>query len=214
MYIVYTIDDVRRALQIPDFDAQAAQAKMMPGVRPRQRPDNLNGQARLGGVLALLYCANDTLTVVLTRRRDDLNSHAGQISFPGGRKEAAETLLTTALRETEEEIGILPTQVEVLGPLASLYIPPSDYEVHPFVAWSLAGKRPSFSASKDEVAEILEVPLRKLMHPATRIEAPWDFRGHEVIIPYYAVGEHKVWGATAMMLSELFERLRAVSAHI
>lgn len=211
MHIVYTIDDVRQALSIPDFNAKAAQAKMMPGVRPRQRPTCLDGQARLGGVLALLYCANDTLKVVLTRRRDDLNSHAGQISFPGGRNDAPETLLTTALRETEEEIGVRRDQVEVLGELASLYIPPSDYEVHPFVAWSLEEERPSFTPSADEVAEILEVPLYQLMRPETRIEEPWDFQGHEITIPYYAVNEHKVWGATAMMLCELFERLRTVS---
>ncbi len=208
---MYTIDDVRRALLIPDFDAKAAQAKMMPGVRPRQRPANLGGQARLGGVLALLYYAHDTLKVVLTRRRDNLNSHAGQISFPGGRKEPAEILLTTALRETEEEIGVMREQVEVLGELAPLYIPPSDFEVHPFVACSLAGKRPSFIPSPDEVAEILEVPLKKLLQPETRIEEPWDFRGQKITVPYFAVGEHKIWGATAMMLNELLERLRAVS---
>lgn len=211
MFIVYTIDDVRRALSIPDFDAVAAQAIMMPDARPRQRPAKQQGQARLGGVLALLYCHENRLMVVLTRRRDDLNSHAGQISFPGGRNEKSETLLVTALRETEEEIGVMREDVEVLGELASLYIPPSDYEVHPFVAWSHEGKRPFFTPSTDEVAEILEVPLQQLMQPETRIEAPWDFRGHEITVPYYAVDEHKVWGATAMMLSELIERLHAIS---
>lgn len=208
---MYTIDDIRRALSIPDFDAVAAQAKMMPDARPRQRPAQQRGNARLGGVLALLYCYKNTLTVVLTRRRDDLNAHAGQISFPGGRKEKSESLLVTALRETEEEIGVRREEVEVLGELAALYIPPSDFEVHPFVGWSYEGKRPSFTPNSSEVAEILEVSLPHLMHPQTRFEEPWDFRGHEITIPYYAVGEHKIWGATAMMLSELFERLRAVS---
>ena len=208
----YTIHDVKQALSLPDFDAVLAQAKMMPEARPRQRPSKLKGKPRLGGVLALFYCQNDELHLVLTRRRDDLNSHAGQISFPGGRKEETETLLMTALRETEEEIGVAPSQVEVVGLLHSLYIPPSDFKVHPFVAWAIDGKRPSFTPNEDEVDEIIEVPLRVLMNPATRQAEPWDFQGHKITVPYYAVAGYKVWGATAMMLSELFERLRAFSA--
>jgi 8-oxo-dGTP pyrophosphatase MutT (NUDIX family) len=162
----------------------------------------------LGGVLVLLYGKNDELNLVLTRRRDDLQSHAGQISFPGGRHEDPETLLMTALRETHEEIGVPPTAVMPLGTLASLYIPPSDFEVHPFVGWYSHGERPIFTPDTGEVAEILEVPLRHLIDPATRQEEPWELRGQQVKVPYYDVQGYKVWGATAMMLSELIERLQ------
>lgn len=208
----YTISDVRRALSLNHFDAFAAQQKMMPTPRPTSRPPQMTGKVRLGGVLLLLYCRDHELHLILTRRRDDLDSHAGQISFPGGRHEDPETLEMTALRETHEEVGVAPTQVEVVGALAPLYIPPSDFEVHPFVAWSLEGQRPSFHADPREVAEILEVPLSHLLDPATRVEEPWDFRGHAIHVPYYAVDHHKVWGATAMMLSEFLERLRALGA--
>lgn len=205
-----TLANVQQALQIPGFDGVAAQLKMAPTFRPNSRPPDRHGQARLGGVLVLLYCLEGELHLVLTRRREDLNSHAGQISFPGGRNEYPETLSHTALRETQEEIGVLPTAVSLLGPLSHLYIPPSDFEVHPFVGWHQDGKRPNFIPHTHEVAEILEVPLRHLLDPATRREEPWELRGMQVMVPFFDVFGHKVWGATAMMLSEFIERLRWV----
>lgn len=207
----YTLADVRQALTLPDFDAVAAQKKMAPISRPERRPESLPGKARLGGVLILFYCRQHELHLVLTRRRDDLNSHAGQISFPGGKHEEDETLQDTAVREAHEEIGIDPAAVTILGELTPLYIPPSDFEVHPTVAWYSNGQQPEFYPSDAEVAEILEVPLRHLLHPETRVEELWDWRGGKVLVPYFNVEGHKVWGATAMMLSELVERLRAVN---
>ena len=143
----------------------------------------------------------------MTRRRDDLQSHAGQISFPGGQREGDESMEETALREAQEEIGIQANALSILGRLATLYIPPSDYEVHPYVAWHQ--QQPSFTPQYDEVAEILEVPLFFLLDPANRYEEPWMLQGYEVQVPYFLVNSHKVWGATAMMLSEFIERLRA-----
>jgi 8-oxo-dGTP pyrophosphatase MutT (NUDIX family) len=204
----YTLDDVKAALTLPDFDAVTAQGKMAPLTRPIRRPDSLPGQARLSGVLILLYCYQQELYLVLTRRRENLNSHAGQISFPGGRHEPDETLQETAVREAQEEIGVDPAVITILGELTPLYIPPSDFEVHPTVAWYANGQRPVFYPSDGEVAEILEVPLRHLLHPETRVEELWDWRGDKVRVPYFNVEGHKVWGATAMMLSELVERLR------
>jgi len=205
---MFTIHDVKQALNLTDFDAYSAQKMMTPATRASQRPQNLSGRARLGGVLVLLFYREGELHLVLTRRRDDLNSHAGQMSFPGGQHEKQETLLRTALRETEEEIGIYPHALEVLGELASLYIPPSDFEVHPFVAWYRQSEQPRFMPNPDEVAEIIEVPLHYLLDPTARGEEPWDFRGQSIVVPYYDVAGYKVWGATAMMISELLERLR------
>ena len=209
----YTLQDVRRALDLPHFDGPAAQSRMMPVDRARRRPPHKPGPPRLGGVLLLLYEPDDELYLVLTRRRDDLESHAGQVSLPGGRREEAETLVATALRETHEEIGVPPTAVTIVGHLSPLYILPSDYEVHPFVAWYQDGKQPIFIPESREVAEIIEVPVRHLLDPATRREEPWQLYGQEIMVPYFAVGEHKVWGATAMMLSELVERLRVVNSN-
>jgi len=208
--VSYTIQEVKQALRLPEFDAWSAQMKMTPSGRENHRRPEKPGSARLGGVLVLLFPIDGELQLVLTRRRDDLNSHAGQMSFPGGRHEPHETLLMTALRETEEEIGVPASTLEVIGELTPLYIPPSDFEVHPFVAWHNNGSRPHFSPNPGEVAEIVEVPLRHLLDPTSRLEQPWDFRGHSINVPYYAVGDHKVWGATAMMLSELVERLNTV----
>lgn len=205
-----TIEQVKEALRLPDFDGLAAHKKMMPAPRPLVRPFELSGSPRIGAVLLLLYCHQDELSIVLTRRRDDLQSHPGQISFPGGRHEAPETLVMTALRETHEEIGVEPDVLTVLGELTPIYILPSDFEVHPFVAWYKNGERPFFHPDPREVAEIVEAPLRLLLDPAIRAEEVWNIRGLEVAVPYFAVGSHKVWGATAMMLSEFLERLRLV----
>lgn len=208
--LAFTIQDVKQALNLADFDAYSAQKKMNPATRESHRLPGKPGQVRLGGVLLLLYPYHGELRLVLTRRRDDLNTHAGQMSFPGGQHEPQETLLMTALRETEEEIGISDDSLEVIGELTPLYIPPSDFEVHPFVACYCNGSRPTFSPSPQEVAGIYEVPLRHFFDPSSRGEQPWDFRGQSITVPYYAVKEHKVWGATAMMISELLERLQAI----
>ncbi len=205
----YSIDDVRRALALTDFDVESALLRMLPGERPRQRPEDLEGRARLGGVLALLFEKDGELYVVLTRRRDDLHSHAGQISFPGGGHEAPETMLQTALRETEEEVGVVPDELEILGGLTPIYIPPSDFIVYPFVAWHPGGA-PAFAPDPDEVAELLEVPMSHLLAPGTRTVSDVPVNGFRLRVPVFLVDEHKVWGATAVMLNELLERLRAL----
>lgn len=206
-----TIDDVKKALALPDFDGPAAQRKMMPQFRSMARPMERNGEPRLGSVLALLYGGDGELYVLLTRRREDMNSHAGQVSFPGGRQDAGESFRQTALRETEEEVGVRPSALQILGQLTPIYILPSDYEVHPFVGWYADGQRPCFFPNEAEVAELLEVPLAHLLDPANRHEEPWNIRGYAMMVPFYEVNGHKVWGATAMILSEFLERLRRIS---
>jgi 8-oxo-dGTP pyrophosphatase MutT (NUDIX family) len=205
-----TLDKIHKALELETFDTLAAQKKMMPfGSDQRVLPENKTA-LRVGAVLVLLYCRDHEICLVLTKRREDLHSHAGQISFPGGRQEVSETLLTTALRETEEEVGVPITAVQSLGQLTSIYIPPSGFVVHPFVGWYQNGDTPRFTPCEDEVAQIIEVPLTTLLDPETAVAEPWDFKGHEVMVPYYAIQGHKVWGATAIMLSEFVERLRLV----
>jgi 8-oxo-dGTP pyrophosphatase MutT (NUDIX family) len=198
--------EIQDALGHPGFNAQVAQEKMTPRPRGGQFP-GVTSRPRLGGVLLMLYPKDGQTNLVLTRRRDDLQSHAGQISFPGGQREGDESLEQTALREANEEIGVKANALYILGRLATLYIPPSDYEVHPYVAWHQ--QEPMFTPQYDEVAEIIEVSLEYLLDPANRYEEPWTLRGYEVQVPYFLVKGHKVWGATAMMLSDFLERLRA-----
>ena len=148
--------------------------------------------------------------LVLTRRRDDLQAHAGQISLPGGRQEPQETLRETALRETREEVGVPPAAITILGQLTSLYIFPSDFEVHPFVGWH--DGVPAFRPQPAEVAEIIETPLAAFFDEQTRREEMWEWRDNPLQVPFFQIGEHKVWGATAMILSDFVERVRAVQA--
>lgn len=205
-----TIPQIIEALNLVDFDPLQAQKKMAPVSRALARPPEIQGSPRLGGVLLMLFNKEGAFHVVLTKRRDDLASHAGQISFPGGRNEAEETLLDTALRETEEEVGVAPADLQVLGALTPIYIPPSDYEVHPYVAWFRSGEPPDFKPAPQEVEEIIEAPLATLLDPAARVEESWDIGEQSLVVPFFAVHEHKVWGATAVMLSEFLERLRLV----
>lgn len=204
-----SLKTVQRALQLEEFDGLAAQLRMKPVPRAERRPRDREGDARQGAVLILLYSADRQIYVVLTRRHDDLATHAGQISLPGGRREGLETLQETALREAHEEVGVRPADVTILGELMPLYIPPSDFEVHPFVGWH--EQKPAFVPQEAEVAEIIEVPLDHLLQAGARQEEIWDRQGISMQIPFFRVGSHKVWGATAMILSEFVERLQAES---
>ena len=219
------VDDVRRALALPNFDGAAAQRHMAPINRPMARPDGAQALSpngpRLSAVLLLLYDVDDELYLVLIRRPDYDGVHGGQVACPGGRHEPPESLGETALRETCEEIGIRPAEVELLGTLTPLYVLPSDFEVHPFAGRYTGSGRPRFVPDPREVAAILEVPLRVLLDPATRAEEMMEVRdGLRMKVPFFRLDDHraghlvphKVWGATAMILGELVERLRAAGS--
>ena len=153
--------------------------------------------------------ATRRLHLALTLRRADLRGHSGQVSFPGGQQELQdETLADTAVRETCEEIGICRELVHILGSLPKFYIPTSHYDVYPTVARCAA--TPRFQANPDEVEEIFSLALCDLLHPKFKREETWRIEDRDVRVPYYAVKGHKVWGATAIMLSELEVRLRLV----
>lgn len=167
--------------------------------------------ARLASVLALFFPKNEAWHLVLIERvtnRDD--RHSGQISFPGGRYEEADgSLADTALREAEEEVGVDAGKVEILGRLTELYIPVSNYRVSPFVGF--VDFQPRFRPEVAEVAGVLEVPYTLLADPCAvqytdlRVTENITLRG----VPYYNVFGKMVWGATAMMLSELLDLHRS-----
>lgn len=199
---------IAQALSLAHFDPIPAQQLMAPVPRALRRSFSQSGQARQGAVMMLLYPGSHGLNTLLTRRPETLNSHAGQIAFPGGAQDPHENLAQTALRETFEEVGVPPQQIEVLGALTTIYIPVTDYEVHPFVGWMPA--RPTFQPSTHEVAELIETPLTLLLEPATRVVETWQLHGFDVRVPFFQVNGHKVWGATAIILSEFVERLKSV----
>ena len=148
------------------------------------------------------------LSFVLTKRTDTVGRHKGQISLPGGAQEPGETLDETALREAREELRVEPSALRPIGHLRPLYIFPSDYEVHPLVAYTPA--HPNFRPDPREVAEVLEMPLSTLLDEATKVEERWMVQGIQMDVPFYRLNGHAVWGATAMVLSEFEQRLRHV----
>ena len=160
---------------------------------------------REAAVLVLLYPRGGLLHFPLTLRSEDTSNHKGQVSLPGGAREEGETLIETALRETKEEIGVDPEGIEVLGSLSALDIPHSGFHVQPFVA--VASEAPHFLLEAREVAELIEAALGELLsEDSARIEERMVEAG-PIMVPYYRLGGHKVWGATAMILSELRELL-------
>ena len=195
-----TIDDVRRAMQRPLLGLEA-QARMAPPYRRDQIEVMLNPPAcKHAGVLILLYPLDGRLCFPLTRRPDSVEYHKGQISLPGGSQENGESLRQTALREAQEEVGVDAAKIEVIGPLSRLYVPPSNFCIQPFVGF--VAQRPNFEIEAVEVAELIEAPLDALLDPATVRVEDWELRGGIWPIPFYQFGPHKVWGATAMILSE------------
>ncbi|HEX2128470.1 MAG TPA: CoA pyrophosphatase [Solirubrobacterales bacterium] len=142
--------------------------------------------------------------IVFTERRHDLRRHGGEISFPGGRRDHPdEPLLTTALREAEEEIGLTPDEVEVVGALPPIGTFVTSYKVHPFVG--LIGSVREFAPNPTEVETVLAFEIDALrdgfaMRRLTR-------RGVPIRTPTYVVDDHLIWGATARILGELLKRL-------
>jgi len=140
-------------------------------------------------------------TFVLTERSMDLPAHPGQIGLPAGMKDEAEMHESAALREAREEIGVLPEDLRVLGPLTSLYIPPSRIVLHPFVAH--LPRRPAFRPCQAEVTRIFEIPLGALLDPNSIREEIRSLQGGPALVPYFDFGGEKIWGATAMVLAEV-----------
>ena len=202
------VDQIKAALELPNFDVEKAWSTMAVTNRVMKRAPTTQGAPRVGSVLLLLYPENNNLHVVLTKRPDSLKDHSGQISFPGGKRDGDESLGETALRETHEEIGIESADITLLGELHSLYIPPSDFEVNPFVGW--CDFRPKYTPNPAEVETILEPTLTHLLTPSTIKTSQREFRGATFDVPYYDVDGHWVWGATAIMLSEFLGRWKMV----
>ncbi len=197
-----TIDQIEAALRRP-LPGLPAMVRMAPNPRPLY-PPTPDHRPREGAVLVLLYPdgTDGELHLVLTRRTDTVGNHRGQISFPGGSVDPDDlSTAHTALREACEEIGVCETDLRLLGDLTPLYIPPSDFRIFPHVAY--LSRRPDFLLQPAEVAELLEVPISHFLDEGNTTQEEWFVSGATRQIPYYLVGRHKVWGATAMVLAEL-----------
>ena len=206
-----TLDHLRAALRLPAFDVDSAWRRMHLRPNPRPRVPPAEAAVREAGVLVLVYPAEAGLSTLLIQRAPDPGVHSGQIGFPGGGREPEDAdPVATALREACEEVGVCGRDVAVLGPLAQVYIPPSGYLVWPTVGALPA--RPAFRPNPLEVAGLVELPLVTLLDDGIKGERDWEVGGMAFRVPYYDVAGHVVWGATALMLSELEGRLRAALA--
>ena len=157
-------------------------------------------------VMALFYPSDVFITrFVLILRKDYKGVHARQIGFPGGKVEINDiNLQHTALRETHEEVGVLPDTIQVVRPLTEVYIPPSNFKVQPFLG--VTSVTPNFIKQDSEVEDILEVDFLELLNDTSvKYEVFSTSYAKNIEIPTFNLGGFRVWGATAMMLSEIKE---------
>ena len=179
------------------------------GIRGRPR-----GDEREAGVLVALYDDSEGRGphVVLTRRSPHLASHTHEVAFPGGRHDPADLdLWATALREAEEEIGLDPSSVRLLGRLDPLVTVGSRSLIHPFVA--VLDGPPGLVANPDEVEAVLHVPLAELLLDEVYREEEWSTHGDPWIIRFFELVGDTVWGATAAMLCQLLALALGVDDH-
>jgi 8-oxo-dGTP pyrophosphatase MutT (NUDIX family) len=168
---------------------------------------NPGPDARAAAVLILLYPENGVVHTVFMQRHNYDGVHGGQISFPGGKKEASDKdLIQTALREAEEETGADRKKISVLGTLTPLFIQVSNMIVTPVVGWTET--KPVFKHQEDEVVFLFDAELRRFLDPSIVKTKPMELRGEKVEVRYYDYNGYVIWGATAMILHELLTILR------
>lgn len=185
----------------PNFQAQQLMAPFKMGNRIDML--NLNKNPRLGGVMIFVFNKRNKAHLALIRRPEYDGVHSGQIAFPGGKMDDSDAdIQETAIRETFEEIGVPKSKMEILGPISQVYIPPSKFLVTPFV--TICNESPVFNKDDFEVEEVLEVPIALLFDDSIvkHGEVNVGNQGYSLSAPYFDVFGHKVWGATAIMLSE------------
>ncbi len=193
-------EDLSKRLQKP-LPGEAAHQKMASAARYRLSTKP-NERTRRSAVLICFYPYQDSIYLPLILRPQYDGVHAGQMAFPGGRMERIDENLTrTALREAQEEVGIRVSDVKVLGLLTELFIPPSNFYVQPVVG--VLPYRPDFYPDPREVEAIVEVKLDTLLDETIVGNSQIDVRGMMIEAPYYQIQSYRVWGATAMMISEL-----------
>jgi len=204
------IEQLKQKLQQP-LPGVTSHLKMAPANRV-QEFNNLNNiipLAKNSAVLILLFPENGKLKTVFIQRSVYDGVHSGQISFPGGKVEATDKdFEATALRETFEEIGVKPEVIEIIGQLTDFYISPSNFLVKVFVGYTL--QKPAFIPDKKEVQSILEVDIDEFFDSNNIAEKEFysTSRKTAVFAPCYLVNGLEIWGATAMMLSEMLDILK------
>ncbi|MDG5492971.1 CoA pyrophosphatase [Psychroserpens sp. SPM9] len=195
-----------------NLPGEQSQFKMSPPFREKLQEANKEKMknAKKAGVMALFYPKQNETYLILILRKTYKGVHSAQVGFPGGRFENDDPNLEyTALRETFEEVGVAVDTVEVMKPLTPLYIPPSNFTVAPFLG--ITQQTPAFVKQDEEVEDLIEVKLSDLLDDAniTDVGVMTSYEV-ELEVPAILLNGHVVWGATAMMLSELKDLLKMV----
>tara|TARA_B100000408_G_scaffold44907_1_gene34338 strand:+ start:353 stop:985 length:633 start_codon:yes stop_codon:yes gene_type:complete len=160
-------------------------------------------------VLILLYLEDNEIHFFLTKRSNKLEHHKGQISLPGGTQEENEKLTHTALRETQEEIGINKTSISIIGSMTPLFVPVTGFMINPFIGYSLNKLEPT--PDPLEVEAIFSVNISDLLNEANRTIEQRNIRGYDVEVPYFKLNNYEVWGATSMILSEFRDLIKSIN---
>ena len=190
-----------------ELSGEEAHQKMLP---PGRRLKTHNGELSLvkpSSVLLLLFPEGDQIYICLIKRPSTMTHHPGQISFPGGKIEKEDlSAEMTALREAQEEVGINPSIIQIIGKLSELYVEVSKFLIHPFLAW--ADQKPDFLVNASEVEELILFPLTDFIANETILETELDTLSGLLRVKYYPFKSEIIWGATAMILSELIEIMK------
>lgn len=197
------IEKLRLSLAAP-LTGEISHFKMLPSERREAiKPPETRQIPVAGSVLILLYPKNDFFATVLIKRTEDNGVHSGQISFPGGKQDSDDiSSINTALREAEEEIGVKPFNIEVIGTLSPLYVSPSNFEITPVVG--ITNKLEKLVPNPAEVDYTIELPLKNIDKLRTNIDL--QVRGKTFKqVPCFNLNGNIIWGATAMILQELLD---------
>ena len=196
------INSIKYFFKDLNLDGESAHLEMTPYRNDVAKSLNHKREPRQSAVTVLLFEKNNQTECILIQRPEYEGTHSAQIAFPGGKLEQGETLREAALRETHEEIGIPHSDIELIGELSQLYIPPSNFMVTPFLG--VLEKEPFYIPDQREVAEVFSFPVSELMElkdiPTTKIKLN---NGLKLETPYFNINNKIVWGATAAMLNEL-----------
>ena len=208
--MLLTKNELRQKFELP-LPGVTSHLKMAPKhhldeLRNRKYPV-LN--AKKSAVLILFFHENDILKMILIRRSIYVGVHSGQIAFPGGRFEDEDIdLETTALREIKEEIGIPEDKIEIIGRLSDIYVPPSNFLISVFVGY--LAEKPVYKIDPREVNEIIEIPFDDFFKPDVIKHKDFYINSIKAVsdAPYFDVNNAEIWGASAMVISELLDVLQ------
>jgi 8-oxo-dGTP pyrophosphatase MutT (NUDIX family) len=188
---------------LADLPGTNAHLQMMPEIKNLPyRKLRAKKDAKKSAVLVLLYSNGDNLNIIFTLRSKKLSNHSGQISFPGGHLDKGETPVQTALRESQEEIGLKSSDIHIIGRLSDLYVPPTNYIISPVVGY-MKEKPDYYINSTEEVEEIIDLPLDRFTDESIYTVESWKYNGQELKVPLWKIhSETPLWGASSMIMME------------